>query len=196
VRLFDELGDEHWALQASRRLAWSYEELGDVAHARAIQKDMLQRARASGDRFIEAKALAVLAQYHLDEGRVDETVISNLEQAHHIERERRDHPDRYWHAILVCRFARALALCGRATAAVQLLGSFEALMEELGISSVEAWVQRMNDDTLAAARTALDEAGTAEAWEQGRRLTADEAVALALDRLRPAPRAKTGSRSR
>jgi predicted ATPase len=184
VRLFDRLGDEHWALQVSRRLAWSYEELGDVEHARAIQREMLRRARASGDKFIEAKALAVLAQYELDEGRVDETVISNLEQSHHIERERRDHPDRYWHAILVCRFARALALRRRARAAVELLACFEALMEEIGVTFVEAWVRRMNDETLAAARTHLDESGVAEAWEEGRRLTADKAVALALSELR------------
>ena len=31
VRGFRELGDEHWELQASRRLAWTYEELGDLA---------------------------------------------------------------------------------------------------------------------------------------------------------------------
>jgi predicted ATPase len=182
VRLFDELGDEHWTLQASRRLAWSYEELGDVEHARAIQKDMLRRARASGDTFIEAKALAVLAQYDLDEGRVDSTVISNLEQAHEIERTRRDYPDRYWHAILICRFARALALTGRANASVQLLGCFEALMEDIR-GSVESWVARMNEVTLAAARPHIDEAAVAEAWEEGRKLTADEAVALALDEL-------------
>jgi predicted ATPase len=183
VRLFGQLGDEHWALQASRRLAWSYEELGDVEHARAIQNDMLRRARASGDKFIEAKALSVLAQYDLDEGRVDETIISNLKEAHRIYRERRDHADRYWHGILVCRFARALTLEGRATAAAQLLACFDALMEEIGVTFVEGWVRRMNDETLAAVHLHLDAAAVSEAWEEGRKLTVDEAVALALSEL-------------
>jgi hypothetical protein len=39
----------------------------------------------------------------------------------------------------------------------------------------------MNEETLAAIRTRLDNAALAEVWEQGRALTADEAVALALD---------------
>jgi len=41
----------------------------------------------------------------------------------------------------------------------------------------------MNDETLTAIRAQLDEAAIAEAWEQGRTLTLDEAVALALESL-------------
>jgi len=37
--------------------------------------------------------------------------------------------------------------------------------------------------TLARARARLDDATFAAAWEQGRKLAADEAVALALDSL-------------
>jgi tetratricopeptide (TPR) repeat protein len=185
VRLFGELGDEHWTLQATRRLAWSYEELGDLEHARVLQEDILRRARASGDEFLEAKALSVLAQYTLDEGRVDEAVVSNLEEAHRVYRDRRSHADRYWHAVLICRFARALALEGRATEAVQLLRCFESLVEEKGAESgsaqVESWVVRMNERTHAEIRAHLDESAITAAWEQGRKLTADEAVALAVD---------------
>jgi predicted ATPase/class 3 adenylate cyclase len=187
ARLFGELADEHWTLQAIRRLAWSYEELGDLERARAIQEEMLRRARASGDEFLEAKALSALAQYALDEGRVDDAVLSNLEEAHRIYRGRRSHHDRYWDAILVCRFARALALEGRAAAAAQLLSCFESLVEEMraesGSALVESWVVRMNEVTLTAIRDRLDEVAIAEAWEQGRALTADEAVALTLDLL-------------
>jgi hypothetical protein len=39
----------------------------------------------------------------------------------------------------------------------------------------------MNEATLAAIRTQLDDAVVAEAWQQGRKLTVGEAVALALD---------------
>jgi predicted ATPase len=187
ARLFGELADEHWTLQAIRRLAWSYEELGDLERARAIQEEMLRRARASGDEFLVAKALSALAQYALDEGRVDDAVLFNLEEAHRIYRGRRSHHDRYWDAILVCRFARALALEGRAAVAAQLLACFESLVEEMraesGSALVESWVVRMNEVTLTAIRDRLDKAAIAEAWEQGRALTADEAVALALDSL-------------
>lgn len=42
-------------------------------------------------------------------------------------------------------------------------------------------VVKMNEQTLATIRTQLDGEALAEAWEQGRALTIDDAVALALD---------------
>jgi hypothetical protein len=43
------------------------------------------------------------------------------------------------------------------------------------------WVLRMKELALAVVRKQLDEAAVAEAWEQGRVIKADQAVALALD---------------
>jgi hypothetical protein len=45
------------------------------------------------------------------------------------------------------------------------------------------WLRRANDEALTLIRAQLDEAAFAEAWEQGRTLTANEAVALGLDAL-------------
>jgi len=42
-------------------------------------------------------------------------------------------------------------------------------------------VADLNEGTLVIIRSQLDEAAFAEVWEQGRTLTLDEAVALALD---------------
>ncbi len=181
ARLFRELGDEHHARQATSRLAWTYESLDDLDRARALHEENLRRARASGDEFIEARSLGVLAQYALDEGRVDEAVPM-LKEAHRIHRDRRDHPDRYWNAVIVCRFARALALEGRAAPAALLLSCFEALLEELGVSA-EGWLAKNTELTLSTIRGQFDEAAFAEAWERGRTLSVDEAVALALDSL-------------
>jgi hypothetical protein len=44
-------------------------------------------------------------------------------------------------------------------------------------------MERTNEQTLSSIRTQLDEAAFAEAWEQGRKLTAEQAVTLALDSL-------------
>ena len=76
------------------------------------------------------------------------------------------------------RFASVLALAGRAETAAQLLSCSESLREEIGHRA--SWLGEMNDKTLVAIRTQLDNAAVAEAWEQGRALTPDEAVALAL----------------
>jgi len=67
---------------------------------------------------------------------------------------------------------------GTVGTAVRLISCVEALREEIG--GVEAWVARMNDETLGTIRKQLDEAAFAEAWEEGRTLTADEAVAIAI----------------
>jgi len=41
----------------------------------------------------------------------------------------------------------------------------------------------MNEQTLSTIHARLDESAFAESWEQGRALTIDEAVALALESL-------------
>jgi hypothetical protein len=41
----------------------------------------------------------------------------------------------------------------------------------------------MNEETITNIRAQLDEVDFADAWEEGRKLTFDEAVALALDAL-------------
>jgi hypothetical protein len=56
-----------------------------------------------------------------------------------------------------------------------------ALMEEIGARP--PWFARISMKTLATIHTELDETAFAKAWEQGMTMTADEAVALALDSL-------------
>ena len=54
-------------------------------------------------------------------------------------------------------------------------------MEEIGARP--PWFARISRKTLAVIHAQLDDAAFAEAWEQGLTMTADEAVALALDSL-------------
>ena len=55
------------------------------------------------------------------------------------------------------------------------------LLEEIGASPPS--LAKVNEKTLMSIHAQLDDAAFAEAWDQGRALTADEAVALALDAL-------------
>jgi predicted ATPase/class 3 adenylate cyclase len=185
VRGFRELGDEHWEMQASRRLAWSYEELGDLPRARRIHEENVRRARDQGDEFIEARSLSVLGTYHLEEGRV-EPAIPLLAEAHRLHQGRTAIPDRYQDVILLCRFARALVLRGEAAATIRLLSCAEAGFEELEINEgkAEGWIVRMNERTQELIGSTIDEATAATAAEEGRKLTVDEAVTLALTVLR------------
>ncbi len=177
VRVFRELGDEHSAVWTTRTLAWTYQKLGDLERARALHEDNLRRARALRDEPAQADLLGSLANIAVSQGRVEDA-LSMLKENHPIYR---DVGDLLGSAVNLCRFARALAFAGRAATAARLLSCFEALRKEIGGS--EVWVTRDNQETLTMIRTQLDDAAFAEAWAQGRALTADEAVALALDSL-------------
>jgi predicted ATPase/class 3 adenylate cyclase len=175
VRMFGELGEEASAIGATRTLAFTYERGGDTNRAVALHEDNLRRARALQDREVEALTLAVLAtMYVLYEGRVEDA-LPMLGEAYRIHRALGERL-----AIMadLYRFAGALAGAGKAGKAAQLLSSAEALREEFG--SDVPWLREMNEGTLASIRAQLDEAAFSEASEQGRKLTPDEAVALAL----------------
>jgi hypothetical protein len=61
-----------------------------------------------------------------------------------------------------------------------MLARATALRDEIGFT-LESWMTVETDEALAAVHAQLDDTAFAEAWEQGRALTIDEAVALALD---------------
>ena len=183
VQRFRDLGDEHWVMQTSGRLAWSYDKLGDLPRARAIHEDNLRRARVHGDRFLEAKALAVLAQFELEADRVG-PALPMLRDAHAIMSGRQGTIYRYQETVLVCRLAFALALHGEGAAALRVLSCADASFEELefGGGNLEAWIVRINERTRELVGR-IDEATAATAAEEGRKLTVDEAVTQALELL-------------
>lgn len=141
-------------------------------------EDSLRRARALGSRSLEAALLGSLAELALSEGRLQDA-LPLLKESLPI---RRDLGNLSQIGIGLCSAARAISAMGRAGTAARLISCFEALGNEIG--GGEAWVARMNDEALATIRAQLDEAAFATAWEQGRRMTADEAVALALAALK------------
>ena len=53
------------------------------------------------------------------------------------------------------------------------------MREEMG-ARFRPWALKMNEDTLSIVRPQLSEGAFTRAWEQGRQLTPDEAVAHAL----------------
>ncbi len=77
----------------------------------------------------------------------------------------------------LCRIAAAESVDGDARTAVRLISAAEALREEIGYDG--AWLTAMNEETLAAVRSRLDDRAFADAWEQGKALTVDAAIALA-----------------
>ena len=176
IRALRDLGGD--AELATWILASMYRELGDRERSRALTEENLRRARAAGYRRIEALSLGALAMLAVDEGRLQDGLAS-LKEAYRIDRA---YGYRLEVALDLCLFARTLARSGTWRVAARLVSKSEALREETG-HSLGSWavMEAKLEETLAAVRVHLDEAAFAEAWEQGRALSLDDAVALALD---------------
>jgi predicted ATPase/DNA-binding SARP family transcriptional activator len=179
ARGFRECRDEHYALRATRSLGWAYYEGGDLEHARQLFEENLRQAIAAHDEYIQGFSLSQLADIAVDEQRFEDAV-SMLTESYRILRELND---LFTVACAVGRFASVLAPAGQAATAARVLSSSTALLEEIGASPPSH--ATINEKTLTSIHAQLDEAEFAQAWEQGRALTADEAVALALDSLAP-----------
>jgi predicted ATPase len=178
LRLFGELGDEHYTLDSTYKLAWTYEGLGDRERASAAHGENLLQARAAQNQDMVAGNLGMLARHAIDEGEVEDA-LSLLKESHRINRELLAHS----RTIRDLRtFARILAITGSAAAAARILSCAQAREQEMGFD-MDPFAERFNEETLRIIRTQLNEAGLAEAWEQGRELTLDEAGTLAFDSL-------------
>jgi len=157
-------------------LAWVVEELGDIERGRELHEENLRRARALGNRRLEAYALAQLGFVARSEGRLDEAVSmlrQSIRMTHGME-------DRLELAINFGRLAAFLSDQGRWEAAAKLLAASKSLSEQLGVTD-PWWAQRRNEETLAAIHAHLDDDEFDRVWDEGGRLTVDQAVALALE---------------
>jgi predicted ATPase/DNA-binding SARP family transcriptional activator len=175
IREFRALGDEHSALLATRHLAMTHETLGEPAEARALHEQNLAGSRATGNPRMEASTLGALADYAMEEERVDDA-IALLRDSLRIHRGLGDVLDT---GVDVCRFAAALAAAGDGVTAARLLASFAAWPDEVPLNRFD--VERLNDETTARIRAQLSDTAFAAASAEGRELTLDQAVDLALD---------------
>jgi predicted ATPase/class 3 adenylate cyclase len=172
VRLFTVIGDEHFTLLSMFNLAYTCKELGDRERARALYEDVLRRARKLPNARTEALALGNLAGMASDEGR-DDDALPLLKAALRIDR---DLGDVRLAARELSRFAVVYAHEGRAASAARLLSISDALRQRIG--AADDWYEF--DETLASIRAELGEDAFAEEWAEGRTLTLDDAIKLAL----------------
>jgi predicted ATPase len=175
IRLFRAAGDEDYAMWVTRSLGWTYHDTGDLERARAIHEENLRHARELGNVGVEATTLAVLGMLLIDEGHPDDA-LPLLAAAYRLHE---DLGESLEVATDLSRFAAALAGKGEPEAAAELSSLSDALREELGARV--PWVERLAERTIADVREALDPVTFERAWERGRRLTPDDAVALALE---------------
>jgi predicted ATPase len=174
-RLFERAGDERYTTAAMWMLGWSHDGLGDAERSRGLYEDVRRRARAAGDSTMQSLVLYSLSEIAVRQSRVADAVPI-LEEAYRLDRET---GNRWRLAATTCRLAWVLARLGRASAATRLLSGGKALFEEMG--GTASFRDAEDEETLVLVRAKLGEAAFVRAWEEGRKLTADEAVELALE---------------
>jgi hypothetical protein len=171
-----ELGDEHLLLLTNRSLAWACIALGDVEGGRAVHEENLQRARALGNRRIEAIVLGALSMTYVEEGRLEEAQPMLLE-SHRLHEELSDPLQT---AFDLFRFAAFLTATDDAVAGAMVLAASEARAVDAG-GDLMSWDSEAVVEMLERQREQLgDEAFTA-ARDGGRALTAAQGFRLALE---------------
>jgi tetratricopeptide (TPR) repeat protein len=171
---FEGLGDTTAVVWTTRTLAWICLELGERERGRKLHEENVERARAAGNARAEATILGALSMLAVEEGRLNDA-FSMLRQNTPIFYDLRD-PLAL--ATNLVRVANALAAGNRPAAAATLLAHTAAAFEEIGARV--PWVERACEETWALISDQLEQGETAAAIEEGRRLTADEAVAFAV----------------
>ena len=134
----------------------------------------LARARASGDPGVVALQLWQLAGLATKEGRTDEA-LAMLREALVLNG---DEGYREGVAEVLVAMASTLQAVNTPAAAPALLAAAARLREEIGGGS--GWVGDAIERLRGSLRDSLGEAAFESAWERGRALSTDEAIALAL----------------
>jgi tetratricopeptide (TPR) repeat protein len=172
---FTKLDAEHDVQLVLFNLAWACEELGEEQRARDLAEECLQRARASGNRRDLAFALDLVSSRARDDVRLEEAFDMALEGL----RIRQEEGDVQHQLDGLSRLAAIHARAGNYEMAARLLSCSLHLHEDLGML-VPLYQAKRNEQTLALIHAELDGEPYEEAWEQGKQLTLDEGVALAL----------------
>jgi predicted ATPase/class 3 adenylate cyclase len=171
---FGRLGDDHYVLLAGDGIAWISRMLGDRERGKRLHEETLARARVSGDHGVVALQLWQLAGLATKEGRTNEA-LAMLREALVLNR---DEGYREGIAEVLVGMASTLQAVSAHAAATALLAAAARLREEIGGGA--GWVADAIERLHGSLRESIGESAFESAWERGRALSTDEAIALAL----------------
>jgi tetratricopeptide (TPR) repeat protein len=150
---------------------------GDYPSARALHEGSLAIKRELGYRQRIASSLNSLGSLASDQGDCASAQALYREALAMV----RELGDRLGIAISLEGLARAVAALGSSSCAARIWGAAERLRSETG-SPLSPRDRPDYDRRVAVARTALrDDAAFDRAWQEGRALTLEQAIALALE---------------
>jgi predicted ATPase/class 3 adenylate cyclase len=171
--IFEELGitrgvaDVLWILGISARLE------GDLERSRALAEEGLRLHREAGDMFGATDALHTLGRVALAQGDLATAASSFLQALDNDEQM----GNRTGMAIVLDNLAAKASAEGRHLRALRLAGASEAIKEGAGGHAPPPLMDL--PDPREAAGEALGEAAVAAAWDEGRAMSLEQAVAYA-----------------
>jgi hypothetical protein len=163
------VGDALWFLAIVARLT------GDLARSRALAEEGIRLHRQIGDRFGGTVGLYSLARVALEQGDVDTAAASLLEALDNDELV----GNRTGIGVILDNLAAKARLEGNHLRALRLAGASEAIKEVAGGQAPPALIDL--PDPREAARPVLGEAAVNAAWEEGRAMTLEQALAYARE---------------
>ncbi len=172
---FRRLGDEQYVLAAMDGIAWASGRLGDRERSKRLHEETLAYARAGGYPGLVVMQLWQLAEFATEEGRPHEA-LAMLREALVLNRDER-HLRTIPEVLVV--MATTLEAVSAPAAALALLAAAARLREEIGGGI--GWVGDDIERLRGSLRDSLGDAAFESAWERGRALSTDEAIALALE---------------
>jgi tetratricopeptide (TPR) repeat protein len=179
-RRMAELGDRVGLVQSLEWLVEVAFKRGDQGAARPLLEEWLAVCRELGDSHWLIHALGAMGHLVRDEG--------DYARARALYQESLLHRQKEGHQIALAQSLEDLAVLAsrerQAEQATRLLGAAEAFCETLGARTPVTPVEEY-ERTAAEGRAALGEAAFAAAWEEGRAMPLERAMAYALEMDRP-----------
>lgn len=171
-----EMGDRWNAALVLYRLGLVACFSGDCVAARTLLQESLTIRREFGDRGGAARALSGLGMVAYDQGDYAGSITLYRESL----AIQRTQSDRSVIAISLEGLAEAIAALDDALRAARIWGAMERLRADIGSPLRPAW-RRHCDRSVAASRAALNDDEAFEcAWREGRTLSLEQAIALAI----------------
>jgi predicted ATPase/class 3 adenylate cyclase len=173
--MFENLGirrgvaDAHWVLGILARLE------GDLSRSRELAEESLRLHREAGDRFGATDALHTLGRTALAQADLATAATSFLEALDNDE----EIGNRTGVAIVLDNLAAKASAEGNHLRAIRLGGASEAIKEAAGGHAPPPLIDL--PDPREAARDELSDAAITAAWEEGRAMTLDQALAYARE---------------
>jgi tetratricopeptide (TPR) repeat protein len=171
-----ELGDKQGISESLGHLGTVARAVKDYGAAEELYEESLSITRELGDRRGIAGCLMNLAEAATDVGELDRAA-KLFEEGLELRRKLADKQG------ILTALEGAARLCvarGRARKAVPLWGAAEHLREEIG-ASLTPYDREQYERNVASAREAVEDVAFRNAWDDGRAMTIEEAIAAALD---------------